>query len=79
MTEYELRPDESGDFEAESQIDRRKNPSLVGGVLIRKRALTDRRIRELADPERRNAFHAMETDRDTARRVVPAAPEGVCA
>ncbi|MCR5825525.1 MAG: hypothetical protein K6G54_03065 [Oscillospiraceae bacterium] len=78
MTEYELWLDESGDFEAETQSDRRRNPSLVGGILIRKGALSDARIRQLADPDNRGDFHATEMSAETAQRVVPVALEGVC-
>ena len=77
MKEYELWLDESGDFEMESQASGR-NPSLVGGILIPKGALSDSQIRLLADPEQNNSFHAVEMDYKTARRVVPPALEGIC-
>ena len=77
MTEYELWLDESGDFEMESQASRKRNPSLAGGVLIKKGQLADAEIRSLVDPEATGAFHAVEMDYETARRIVPPALEGV--
>ena len=78
MTEYELWLDESGNFLMEEQIDVRKNPSLIGGILIPRGALSDAKIHSLADPDHTGAFHAVEMSYAEAQRIVPAALKGVC-
>ena len=78
MTEYELWLDESGDFIMESQIATGKNPSLIGGILIPKGALSDTKILELADPNHTGKFHSIEMSNEEAQRIVPAALKEVC-
>ena len=78
MQEYDLWLDESGDFESAAQTDRSRSPSLAGGILMPSGALTDAEIRKLALPDEEEGGHAMEMDREEARRIVPAALEGVC-
>lgn len=78
MREYDLWLDESGDFEMDSQVSRALSPSIVGGVLMPKGALNDAGIRTLADPDNSGIRHALEMSYEDARRIVPAALEGVC-
>ncbi len=78
MKEYELWIDESGDFESESQRNKKLTPSLAGGVLIPHNMLSEREIMDLADPDNTGEFHAMEMDDQTARKIIPRALEGIC-
>ena len=49
MKQFELWLDESGDFKTESELN--KNPSLVGGVLVEKGALSEKDIRGILNKD----------------------------
>lgn len=78
MTEYELWLDESGRFTMEEQTDTGKNPSIVAGILMSKGVLGEAKIDQLAWPPGITTPHATEMDRETARKVIPAALKAVC-
>ena len=88
IRELELWLDESGDFQPDSQRDSRRNPSLVGGILLEKGNLTEQELRELAYPAKFRSLerftgdepnpHATRMDRTAMRELVLPALEEIC-
>ncbi len=79
MRDFELWLDESGDFEAETQRNRKLNPSLIGGILIEKNQFTNSDITRLvADEKADGTPHAMCFDRPEMRDIVIPALEHMC-
>ena len=76
MKEYELWLDESGDFEGETQANRRFVPSLAGGILIPREALKGLDLGKLVDPDG-GGGHAMEMGYSDAQEIVPNALEAI--
>lgn len=78
LQEFELWLDESGTFLMDDQISNGKNPSIIGGILMPIGALSNDRLRQLADPNGSGASHAMEMSYSEAQQIVPAALEEIC-
>ncbi|MCR4640604.1 MAG: hypothetical protein K5697_01075 [Lachnospiraceae bacterium] len=84
MTKYELWLDESGPFQPEEQQDLRKNPSLVGGILIEQNVLFDADLERLVSGSgslvvgASGFAHATDYDSNDVSAVVLPAMEEIC-
>lgn len=72
MKDLELWLDESGDFRSESQIDMKKFPSLVGGVLLEKGSIPRCELSEIVSQGRIDPLdaHGMCFDDDKKRSII---------
>ena len=79
MREYELWLDESGSFMPDEQINTELIPSLVGGILIRKGALTEAEITAMTCVSGEEGFaHATDYKQEESRTVVLPALRNIC-